>query len=109
MNKNNTSYFNHKLNKIFWRIDWTFYDTDLTYSDHKYLFLNFFKINYYYISYKKCFTPRVPEYQKLNDLARKYFTTEFHDDQANEKMQFYVSSGIKDVLFLMKTPYGKYE
>jgi len=50
---------------------------------------------------------RVPEYQKLNDLSRKYFTTEFYDDKTIEKIQFYISAGIKDVIFLMKTPYGK--
>lgn len=59
--------------------------------------------------HKICFIFRVPEYQKLNDLTRKYFTTEFHDEQANEEMKFYISAGIKDVVFLMKTPYGKYE
>lgn len=50
---------------------------------------------------------RVHEYQKLNDVARKYFTTEFHDDEIKTKLQFYISSGIKEVIFLMKTPYGK--
>jgi len=85
MNKNNTSYFNQKLNKIFWRVDWSFHGTNVKFSDHK-----------------------VPEYQKLNDLARKYFTTEFYGSEMLEKMQFYVSAGIKDVIFLMKTPYGKY-
>lgn len=50
---------------------------------------------------------RIPEYQKLNDVARKYFTTEYHDNEVKEKMQFYVSSGIKEVVFLMKTMNGK--
>jgi len=85
MNKNNTSYYNHKINKIFWRIDWSFHGTDVKFSDH-----------------------RIPEYQKLNDLVRKYFTTEFHDNEVNEKLQFYISAGIKDVIFLLKTPYGKF-
>ncbi|XP_015363493.1 PREDICTED: box C/D snoRNA protein 1 [Diuraphis noxia] len=85
LNKNNTSFFNHKLNKIFWRIDWTFHGTDVKYTNHK-----------------------VPEYQKLNSVARNYFTTEFHDNEVKEKMQFYISAGIKGVVFLMKTPYGKY-
>lgn len=49
----------------------------------------------------------MPEYQKLNDLARKYFTTDFYDSETLEKIKFYVSAGIKDVIFLMKTPYGK--
>ncbi|XP_027852691.2 box C/D snoRNA protein 1 [Aphis gossypii] len=85
LNKNNTSFFNHKINKIFWRIDWTFHGTDVKYITHK-----------------------VPEYQKINNIVRDYFTTEFHDDETKEKMQFYVSAGIKGVIFLMKTPYGKY-
>lgn len=50
---------------------------------------------------------RVPEFQKINDLAREYFTLEFHDNEVKEKMQYYVSAGIKEVIFLMKTPYGK--
>lgn len=50
---------------------------------------------------------RVPEYQKINNIVRDYFTSEFHDDDTKEKMQFYVSAGIKGVIFLMKTPYGK--
>lgn len=50
---------------------------------------------------------RILEYQKLNDLIRKYFTMEFHSDEIKEKMQFFVSAGIKNVSLLMKTPYGK--
>lgn len=50
---------------------------------------------------------RIPEYQKLNDVARKYFTAEYHDNEAKEKMQFYISSGIKEAIFLMKTMNGK--
>lgn len=49
----------------------------------------------------------MPEYQKLNDISRKYFTTEFYDDNTIKKMQFYISAGIKDVIFLMKTSFGK--
>lgn len=41
MNKNNTSYYNHKINKIFWRIDWSFHGTDVKYSDHRYTFIYF--------------------------------------------------------------------
>ncbi|VVC41415.1 Zinc finger, HIT-type [Cinara cedri] len=85
LNKNNTSYYNNKLNKIFWRIDWTFHGTNVKLSDHK-----------------------VPEYLKFKDIVRKYLTTEFHDDKVNEEMQFYISAGIKEVTLLMKTPYGKY-
>ncbi|XP_050544954.1 box C/D snoRNA protein 1 [Daktulosphaira vitifoliae] len=85
MNKNNTSYVNGKNNKIFWRVDWIFHDTNIKFSDHK-----------------------VPEYQRLNILARNYFTPEFHDEKNKEKLQFYLSAGIKDVMLLMKTPYGKY-
>lgn len=50
---------------------------------------------------------RVPDYLKLNDVVRKYFTAEFYNDEAKEKMQFFVSSGIKEVVFLMKTMNGK--
>lgn len=50
---------------------------------------------------------RVNEYQKLNDVVRKYFTTEFHEDEVKTKLQFYISAGINNVAFLMKTPYGK--
>lgn len=50
---------------------------------------------------------RILEYQKLNDLVRKYFTIDFHEDEVKEKMQFFISAGIKNVSFLMKTPYGK--
>lgn len=51
---------------------------------------------------------RVPEYQKINDIVRNYFTAEFHDDEVKEKIQFYVSAGIKEVTFLMKSSYGKF-
>lgn len=49
----------------------------------------------------------MPEYQKLNDVARNYFTEEFHNDETKEKMKFYISTGIKNVIFLMKTMNGK--
>lgn len=42
MNKNNTSYFNQKLNKIFWRVDWAFHGTNMKFSDHKYYYYYFF-------------------------------------------------------------------
>lgn len=50
---------------------------------------------------------RIPEYQKLNDVARKYFTPEYYENEEKEKMQFYISSGINEVVFLMKTMNGK--
>ncbi|XP_050420645.1 box C/D snoRNA protein 1 [Adelges cooleyi] len=85
MNKNNTSFVNCKTNKMFWRVDWIFHDTNVKFTDHKVL-----------------------EYDKLNNLARKYFTPESHSEEIKEKLQFYMSAGVKEVMFLMKTPYGKY-
>ncbi|XP_025419730.1 box C/D snoRNA protein 1 [Sipha flava] len=85
MNKNNTSFFNHKLNKIFWRIDWIFHGIDVKFTNHK-----------------------VPEYQKINDIVRNYFSLEFHEDEVKEKMKFYISAGIRGVTFLMKSSFGKY-